>query len=67
MGGDSKAKSEEGAEEEARAIHRWIAFSELLVPRRLRRERGMPRAGEEAGLKGGEGEGDPEPDPAEGP
>ena len=63
MGGDGRDRGET-SEEETRVIHRWIALSELLVPRRLRRDRGVPRGAEAVGRKGGERESDPEPGPA---
>jgi hypothetical protein len=62
MSDPTEAKREEAAEEEARTIRRWFALSELLVPRRLRRERG-PRVGDVIGRKGGERESEPGPDP----
>jgi hypothetical protein len=53
MGDATEGKKEETAEEEARTIRRWFALSDLLVPRRYRRERG-PRADDVIGRKGGE-------------
>jgi hypothetical protein len=62
MSDRSDANRDESAEEEARTIRRWFALAELLVPRRLRRERG-PRVGDVIGRKGGEREIEPGPDP----
>jgi hypothetical protein len=61
----SEPKKGMSAEEElVRTVNRWISLSELVVPRWMRRDRGVPRAGA-VGRKGGERERDPEGDRGE--
>jgi hypothetical protein len=59
----SEQKKGMTAEEEVfRTVNRWISLSELVVPRWMKRDRGVPRAADTVGRKGGERERDPEGD-----